>query len=69
MNEESHNGQHKSTNRLILVPHDRSHGFMRILENLCMLLPKVLKMRATKDTMALVADSIDGTKRAPAQMS
>ncbi len=34
-----------------------------------MLLPKALKMRAIKDTMALVADSIGGTKCAPAQMS
>ncbi len=42
---------------------------MRILENLCMLLPKALKMRAIKDTMALVADGIGGTKCAPAQMS
>ncbi len=33
-----------------------------------MLLPKALKMRAIKDTMALVADSIGGTKGAPAQM-
>ncbi len=30
---------------------------MRILKNLCMLLPEALKMRAIKDTMALVADS------------
>ncbi len=64
------NGQHKSTNRLlVLVPHERSHGIMRILENLCMLLLKALKMRAIKDTMAFVADSIGGTKCAPAQMS
>ncbi len=41
---------------------------MRILENSCMLLPKALKMRAIKDTMALIADSIGGTKRAPAQI-
>ncbi len=34
-----------------------------------MLLPKALRMRAIKDTMALVADSIGGTKGAPAQMS
>ncbi len=46
------NGQHKSTNRLlVLVPHERPHGIMRILENPCMLLPKALKMRAIKDTM------------------
>ncbi len=64
------NGQYKSTNRLlVVVPHERSHGIMRILKNLCMLLPKALKMRAIKDTMALVADSIGGTKGAPAQMS
>ncbi len=42
---------------------------MIILKNLCMLLPKALKMKAIKDTMALVADSIGGTKGAPAQMS
>ncbi len=42
------NGQYKSTNRLlVLVPHD---GIMKILENLCMSLPKALKMRAIKDT-------------------
>ncbi len=64
------NGQYKSTNRLlVVVPHERSHGIMRILKNLCMLLPKALKMRAIKDTMALVADSIGGTKGAPAQSS
>ncbi len=64
------NGQYKSTNRLlVLVPHERPHGIMRILKNPCMLLPKALKMRAIKDTMALVADSIGGTKGAPAQMS
>ncbi len=64
------NGQYKSTNRLlVVVPHERPHGIMRILKNLCMLLPKALKMRAIKDTMALVADSIGGTKGAPAQMS
>ncbi len=66
------NGQYKSTNRLlVLVPHERPHGIMRLLKNPCMLLPKALKMkmRAIKDTMALVADSIGGTKGAPAQMS
>ncbi len=42
---------------------------MRILKNLCMLLPKGLEMRAIKDTMALVADGIGGTTGAPAQMS
>ncbi len=54
------NGQYKSTNRLlVLVPHERPHGIMIILKDLCMLLPKALKMktRAIKDTMALVADS------------
>ncbi len=57
------NGQYKSTNRLlVVVPHERPHGIMSILKNLCMLLPKALKMRAIKDTMALVADSIGGTK-------
>ena len=35
---------------------------MRIPENLYMLLPKYLKMRAIKHTMALIADSIGGTK-------
>ncbi len=61
------NGQYKSTNRLlVVVPHERSHGIMRILKHLCMLLPKALRMRAIKDTMALVADSIGGTKGAPA---
>ncbi len=64
------NGQHKSTNRLLdLVPHERPHGIMRILDHLYMLLPKALNMRAIKDTMALVANSIGGTKCAPAQMS
>ncbi len=29
-----------------------SHGIMRTLENLCTLLPKALKRRAKKDTMA-----------------
>ncbi len=63
-------GQHKSTKRLLfLVPHERSHGIMRTLENLCMLLPKDLKLRAIENTMALVADSIGGTKFASAQMS
>ncbi len=51
------------------VPHERSHGITTMLENVCMLLPKALKMRAIKDTMALVADSIGGTKCASAQMS
>ncbi len=41
---------------------------MRIPENLCMLLPKALKMRAIKHTMALITDSIGCTKCAPAQM-
>ncbi len=60
------NGQYKSTNRLlVVVPHERPHGIMRILKNLCMLLPKAQKMWAIKDTMALVADSIGGTKCAP----
>ncbi len=64
------NGQYKSTNRLlVLVPHERPHRIMRTVESLCMLLPKALKMRAINDTMALVADSIGGTKCAPAQMS
>ncbi len=41
------NGQYKSTNRnVVLVPHERSHDIMRILENPCMLLPEALKMRA-----------------------
>ncbi len=63
------NGQYKSTNRLlVVVPHERSHayGIMRILKNLRMLPPKALKTRAIKDTMTLVADSIGGTKGAPA---
>ncbi len=64
------NGQHKSTNRLlVLVPHDRPHGVMRIPENLCMLLLKALKMRAIKHTMAFITDSSGRTKCAPAQMS
>ncbi len=43
------NGQHKSTNRLLVhVTHQRSHGIMRILENLRML-PKALKMRAWEE--------------------
>ncbi len=63
-------GQHKGTNRLLfLVAHERSHGIVRILENPFMLLPKAVNIRAIKDTMPLVADSIGGTKRAPAQMS
>ncbi len=41
---------------------------MRIPENHCMLLPKALKMRAIKHTMALITDSIVCTKCAPAQM-
>ncbi len=41
---------------------------MRILKNLCMLLPMAPKMRAIKDTMALDANSIGGTECAPAQM-
>ncbi len=41
---------------------------MRIVEHLCMLLPKALKMWAFNDTMALVANSIGGTKCASAQM-
>ncbi len=46
----SGNGQHKSTNRrLVNMPHERSHGVMRILENFCMQLPKALKIRAIKD--------------------
>ncbi len=45
------NGQHNSKNRLLsFLPHERSHGIMRIPENLCMLLPNALKMRATKNT-------------------
>ncbi len=43
------NGKYKSTNRLlVVVPHERPHGIMRILKHLCMLLPKALKMRAIK---------------------
>ena len=42
---------------------------MRIPENLCMLLPEALKLRAIKHTMALIADSIGGPKCAPAQVS
>ncbi len=64
------NGLYKSTNRLLVfVLHERPHGIMRILENPFMLLPKALKMRVNKGTMALVADSIGGTKHAPAEMS
>ncbi len=44
---------------------------MRILEYLCMLLPKPMKMkmRAIKDTMALIAVGIGSTEWASAQMS
>ncbi len=50
---------------------------MRVLENLCMLLLKPLKMWAIKDTMALIPDSIGSeflpppgsTNCASAQMS
>ncbi len=41
---------------------------MRIPENHRMLLPKALKMRAIKHTVALITDSIGCTKCAPAQM-
>ncbi len=41
---------------------------MRIPENHCMPLPKALKMRAIKHTMALITDSTGCTKCAPAQM-
>ncbi len=41
---------------------------MRIPENHCMLLPKAQKMRAIKQTMALITDSIGCTTCAPAQM-
>ncbi len=41
---------------------------MRLPENHCMLLPKALKVRAIKHTMALITDSIGCTKCAPAQM-
>ncbi len=37
---------------LVLVPHERPHGIMRILNNPGMLPPKALKMRAIKDTWA-----------------
>ncbi len=50
------------------MPHDKPHGVMRIPENQCMLLPKAQKMRAIKQTMALITDSIGCTKCAPAQM-
>ncbi len=30
---------------LVLVPHETPHGIMRIQENLCMLLPKALKLQ------------------------
>ena len=41
------NGQQKGKDRLlVLVPNERPHGIMRILENLHMLLPKALKTRA-----------------------
>ena len=43
------NGQHKSTRLLVLVPHERPHGTMRMLEKHCRLLPEVHKMRAIKD--------------------
>ncbi len=62
-------GQHKSTNRLLVLVPRESHGIMRTRENLCMLLPKALKLRAIKETVALVADGDGGTKRASAQMS
>ncbi len=41
---------------------------MRIPENQCTLLPKAQKMRAIKQTMALITDSIGCTKCAPAQI-
>ncbi len=41
---------------------------MRIPENLCVLLPKALKMRAIKHTIARITDSSGCTKCAPAQM-
>ena len=76
------NGQQKSTDRLlVLVPHERPHGIMRILKNLYILLPKALKTRDVKHTMeeeelhyvhtkmALIADSSGGTEFASAQMS
>ncbi len=63
-------GQHKSTNRLLsLVPHDRPHGTMTILDNFGRLLREASKMGAIKDKMALVANSIGGTKFACTQMS
>ncbi len=63
------NGQHKSANRLlVLVPHETPHGIMRTLENLCILLPKALKMKEIKDTTALVFNCIGGTKCISAQM-
>ncbi len=43
----------ESTNRR-LVPHETPHSTMRMLAKLCMLLPKVAKLRAIEDTMALI---------------
>ncbi len=54
-------GQSNGANILLaLVPHETPHGIMKHLEHLCMLLLKVLKVRAIKDTMALVAHSKKG---------
>ncbi len=43
---------------LLLVPHEKSHGIMTTLETPRMLLPKARNIRAIKDTMTLVTDSI-----------
>ncbi len=62
-------GQRKSTDRLlVLVPHERPHGIMRLLENIRMLQLRALKVRVIKNTVALVAHRTGGTKRASAQM-
>ncbi len=42
---------------LVLVPHERPHGIVRILDHCSTLLPKALEMCTFKDTMALIAHS------------
>ena len=44
-----HNGQNHSTNRLlILVPHEGTHGTMRLIKQLRMFRPKIIKVRVTQ---------------------
>ena len=54
---------------LVLMPHEHTHGAFSILKQIGILSPDGTKVRAVKNVMKLIANSLSATKVAPTEMA